>query len=508
MKLQYLAGLPIISLVSAEHSFQPEINHANHIFNALHASMRQFGSSVHHNGMSFFLASVPVGTQLYHGNASPDLLEEIGWMAFEPEHAMGFARPPRGREVIQREQQPLTSDDEVISGYLHTYRTSRDLNLVYIDGTSAGKSQIGTLDLQDRVLFNDTIDGGVSQEDNRARSVCEISNNEWDGRIDGLVRMGAGFEIVLCSPERNLLPVRVMPVATDGNRNPGSLFRAITSRFNGIGGERVKVNYDHFVTAYTYDLDLFPGGSQHPRLQHLSVESLQPVREALTDLIGHVNETSVNWQSVADLIVDKYGPVLRDLERGPREHKHRSQKHSTEESKPKGKDKFKSKSKGKDKSNEKSKSKDKSNSKDKPKDEYKHKHHSLNRELTTILTPFASTTKPESVMLCATQFLDPATPTSPLAHQALYAISHRICSTLVDLQGQDNKAIQSSIHELMAYLDWTVWKECRGCKGNEFCAVPMWPHGSVDGYERPRCQRYEEAYADESRNGYWGEIWN
>ncbi|KAJ4290997.1 hypothetical protein N0V90_010193 [Kalmusia sp. IMI 367209] len=42
--------------------------------------MRQWGSSLNHNGMSFFMATVPTGTQLYHGTANQggDRLEEGG----------------------------------------------------------------------------------------------------------------------------------------------------------------------------------------------------------------------------------------------------------------------------------------------------------------------------------------------------------------------------------------------------------------------------------------------
>jgi hypothetical protein len=102
-----------------------------------------------------------------------------------------------------------------VSGYLHTYATVKDLRLLYVDGTSAGKSAIGTLDSQDRILFNDTITGGVSSEDQRATTVCQLAKNEWQSRLDEVIRMAAGFEIILCEPEVNLVSVRVMPVPSE-----------------------------------------------------------------------------------------------------------------------------------------------------------------------------------------------------------------------------------------------------------------------------------------------------
>ena len=151
------------------------IQNANHIFNVIHDSMRQWGSSLHHNGVSFFLATVPAGTQFYHGTSNPGIVSGMEWLAFEPEHAMVFARPHRGppppgppddndkddrnghHEELRRRHdegppQPppdFKDFDENDSGYLHTYAAAKDLRLIYIDGMSAGKTNKGTLDSQD-----------------------------------------------------------------------------------------------------------------------------------------------------------------------------------------------------------------------------------------------------------------------------------------------------------------------------------------------------------------------
>ncbi|OJJ04465.1 hypothetical protein ASPVEDRAFT_54615 [Aspergillus versicolor CBS 583.65] len=458
--------LPAIALLATTATAIEPLQNANHIFNAIHVSMRQFGSSLHHNGMSFFLATVPHGTQLYHGSPSPDLLAGVGWMAFEPEHAMVFARPSRRRspdissDTTAQGQTPLGTSVQTGnegSGFLHTYRTAKDLRLVYIDGTSAGKSRIGTLDSQDRILFNDTIAGGVGMEEQRARTVCRIAKDTWHGRVDGVIRMAAGFEIILCDPEDNLFPVRVMSVKshkdtdTNGaeprrkygkgkpNGKPAELMRAVTSRFDGIGGERVRLNYDHFVTAYTHNLDLFASGSK-PRLQHLSTKDLQPLRDDLANLVmEHEVNGTVNWQATADLVVDKYAPILRGLLR-----------------------------------------------------KNKHHHQKINAssEITRLMAPFDGLDIDGSVSFCTSQFLSGPDGNSSLAHRAIYTVSHRICSTLLELREADNEA--------------TTWKECRGCKDTEFCAVPIWPQGSQEDYDRPKCQRFTKAYEGVD---YWGPVW-
>lgn len=67
---------------------------------------------------------------------------------------------------------------------------------------SAAKTDKGTLDSQDVLLFNCTIDissgRGMGGESERARKACEMVENDWAGRIDGVLRMEAGFEIILC----------------------------------------------------------------------------------------------------------------------------------------------------------------------------------------------------------------------------------------------------------------------------------------------------------------------
>ncbi|KAK3375849.1 hypothetical protein B0T24DRAFT_617161 [Lasiosphaeria ovina] len=39
-----------------------------HIFNAVHSALRQWGSSLNHNGLLLFLATVPNDILLYHGD--------------------------------------------------------------------------------------------------------------------------------------------------------------------------------------------------------------------------------------------------------------------------------------------------------------------------------------------------------------------------------------------------------------------------------------------------------
>lgn len=176
--------------------------------------MRQWGSSLNHNGVSLFLATVPEGQLFYHGGSDTGRPDGFEWLAFELEHAQmfgtsrsgrgggpGFGPPKDGdddkddkddgeelgiwdmhvwdrqyaaqlrkRFVEDDDQKTLGADDETpdgeygrggrpdfwspARGYFHTYRANRPLNLLYLDGMAAGKSSFGCLDTQDLLLLD------------------------------------------------------------------------------------------------------------------------------------------------------------------------------------------------------------------------------------------------------------------------------------------------------------------------------------------------------------------
>ncbi|KAL4926868.1 uncharacterized protein BDV17DRAFT_283071 [Aspergillus undulatus] len=455
-RLQLCTAALIASTVS--HSFPPN---ANHIFNSIHSSMRQWGSSVNHNGMSFFLATVPEGTQLYHGRANSDPVKGPEWLAFEPEHALVFAHPrphppggpPKGGRPgppppSKREsQQVLGQPPQEKHGYLHTFAAARDLHLLYVDGMSAAKTNNGTTDSQDRILFRDQLKDGEDfmGETKRAELFCKMAKDRWKGRLDGMLRMEAGFEIVLCDFSNvEVLHVTREQPAKQGKPSDGGPGReqkwlpAVASRYWNIGGDRVTLDYDRFVTAYNYGLDLFPGGEQsQPRLKHLSAAELEPILLDLDTLIlePEVMEPSTNWQAVADMVVERYGTRLRFLASGQA---------STLEH--------------------------------------------LHEEIENAVTPFIDYDR-------RNRSLERSTPVTPVAANAVLSVSRSVCGTLLDaLSHTEYDTVVEQIQGLMHYLAWTNWKYCNGCGDHEICMIPMWPMGTVDDYEHPRCRDFSQMY--------------
>ncbi|OQE29449.1 hypothetical protein PENSTE_c002G01704 [Penicillium steckii] len=498
------------------------IQNANHIFNVIHDSMRQWGSSLHHNGVSFFLATVPAGTQFYHGTSNPGIVSGMEWLAFEPEHAMVFARPHRGppppgppddndkddrnghHEELRRRHdegppQPppdFKDFDENDSGYLHTYAAAKDLRLIYIDGMSAGKTNKGTLDSQDYVLFNGTIENfskdkkphrGPGGEYDRANKACEMAKNEWEGSIDGVLRMEAGFEIILCSFERDLTPIRTTQVKKDtkargkgkggpkphgtpggdkkrkgpgpGGHGPDSSrwMRAVTSRYDSIGGNRVSLNYDNFVTAFSHDFNLFPEESILPRLAHLSSLNWTALRSEITSMVlSQDSKSSWDWQATADMIVTRYSDELSSMA---------SEKFADLKQ--------------------------------------------LHEHIEILLSPFIDYSKrdiQEEAERCSTQFLPfQAQDEKSLAARSLHHVAHTICSTLLEAWAEEKLSLsQNRVRSLITYLDWTTWKECRGCQDNEICVVPIWPMGTISDYDNPKCRDASRPYDGEDGESYWG----
>ncbi|KAH6847693.1 hypothetical protein B0I37DRAFT_405601 [Chaetomium sp. MPI-CAGE-AT-0009] len=203
-------SIPNITLNEFGPSKAAARHNAFDIFNAIHSAMRQWGSSLNHNGMSLFTVTIPPGVLLHHGSPNPTPPAGPEWLAFEIEHAELFAHaslpnrppppPPFSNPLPQLDDQhPLTQpppphhpNTNTTHGYLQTYLTTHPLPLLYIDGTSAGNTDMGTLDTQD-LLLRLNRSSGLWDERGRARALCDLVG-AWG--LHGVVRMEAGFEVI------------------------------------------------------------------------------------------------------------------------------------------------------------------------------------------------------------------------------------------------------------------------------------------------------------------------
>ncbi|TDZ24849.1 Uncharacterized protein Cob_v002500 [Colletotrichum orbiculare MAFF 240422] len=562
-----LALLTLPWLVSAEQqqqqhttSFGPSISHAREnapfIFNAVHSAMRQWGSSVHHNGLGVMPATVPRGTLLFHGTRANVTPSGPEWLAFEMEHSENFARswkggrgspaprpppppPPGGkpREPPRGGRQPpavMRQDEEqrrlghggdggggddweeeerpAVRGYFHTYRATRDLKLLYIDGMAAGKTGMGTLDTQDFFLRGLESAPGFGEFE-RARDVCEVVGR-WG--LDGVVRMEIGFESIYCDFFDGLELVSVLrrPWSdTFEGRGGVDMFewtRAVSQRYDGIGGGRVRLDFSGMVSGFWYPLNVSnPNGRRDmPRLGKLD----KAEREAM---LGRVEENvkrsrrgeegSVDWQGVVDLVVTRHADRIEMMAAEGEVEAFVSQVMAVTNTFV-----------------------------DYPRDEFD-----------------AAGLVEDARERCARHHLTPATvwrgqwtEEDGLIYAAVESVVERVCGRLYDVRGllvdaapalsrvfgeggirsavedgrEDAKLAEAvqrgreAIEALREELGWSAWKKCRpGCDVGEVCFVAMWPFGLKEDHYNPSCQNRTSLMGrggrggggDEEEEGYW-----
>ncbi|KAH6637765.1 hypothetical protein C7974DRAFT_307777 [Boeremia exigua] len=467
--------------------------------------------------MSIFLATVPEGTQLYHGTSDPDFVKGMQWLAFEPEHALIFARPrggpgrpppgkgegppddrdsgsegmtrsPQKRHSQQPLQEPMPAPQDPPMGHLHTYAPVHDLRLLYIDGLSAGKTSNGTLDTQDLLLLNLTSsnpDGPMGGEMARAQGLCSLASTTWGGRIDGVLRLEGGFEIILCDFEAHLQRVDVVSVASRRAPMLGGweYVKAITSRYHGIGGARVHVDTADFVSVFEYapaglwDNDV-RSDVKMPRLTHVAPEVLRAARDDVAALVLRKDweaREGRDWQGVADMVVARYSGPLHYIATNR---------------------------------------------------VFREDGAALAVYLGELLRPFVDVSARNAAReteRCVAQFV-PALPAlsippsslTPLGHRATHAVATRICDALLTSWSIASSPLPHSgfstvyaehavevVQELVEWLGWTSWKDCGTCGEEEVCFIPIWPMGNLEDHAKPKCRGEKDA---EGRTGYWGRM--
>ncbi|KAH0393832.1 hypothetical protein KCU89_g12002, partial [Aureobasidium melanogenum] len=350
-----------------------------------------------------------------------------------------LASEPVQSEVIgtRAEQEPLApgKPEDYDSGYLHTYRTRHSLRLLYVDGQSAAKSKKGTLDTQDVLLLEDSIDhdSGMFGERERAAQLCKLAHEKWNDRVDGILRMEGGFEIILCDFAAHLDVVSIAktnPKAGGGfgggsdNGDGFNYYRAVAARYHGIGGGRAVLDYEEFVSAFAYPEAISFDDTGRPRLNNRSA-AIDDMRRAVDKMILQKSDSieTVDWQAIADMVVARYADRIEYLASGS----------------------LKSLA-------------------------------ALQSEIERALRPFIDYNARNSsseIARCASQFMPNST---NVAAQAIRQVTNTLCSSLVTASEQTDYTIAlEQIKQLKEYLAWTTWKQCRGCAADEICFLPIWP---------------------------------
>jgi hypothetical protein len=364
---------------------------------------------------------------------------------------------------------------------LHHYRTLHDMRVLYLDGLSAGKSSMGTMDQQDYVLCNETAEFEASKhavevprgppgprgDSQKAIQMCR----DFGHVIEGIIRMEAGFELILCNFTTAVDFISATPRPPSDVLKYSSndilefeFVRGVGYRYQGITAGRVLVDYSHMVSAFFYNINLTnpdPNHASLPRFSSADPKILKDIKSEVLSVLSNPSKTpSIDWQGVVDLIVTRYSDRLQFL---------------ALPSTP---------------------------------------HSSFLGELNFLLNLYISYSNPSvpaSISSCTTHYLarlQLSTHTDKLLYAAVSNITSTICNTLFSLRSSllDSNttatldAAKEQINDLTSYLDWTTWLECGKCAYDEVCFVAFWPFGSVKEHEQPSCVPRDEVA---NKWGYW-----
>lgn len=494
---------------------------AHPIFRAVNNAGRQWGSAMNHNGFGFFPAVIPAGTVMYHGSRSEEAPKTFEWLAFEIEHAEGFALdldlvPPRdkdknktGEKGMSDAQKVLGRSDQAgdggrrprIPGYVQSHQATKDLHVLYIDGMSAAKTDLGTMDAELYVLYGKSNDKFEYGEFTRAKVICRIVT-EWG--FDGYVRMEVGFEYVHCdfSKDLDLISSLALHSRTGVVSQSSMVFfqwtRSVAENYDGIGTDRLRIDYSSMISGLFYPLNITTMDPERPDLMRLAtagMHDLQKLKPEVERMARQPRRFTVNWQAVTDAAVRRWANRLAFMA-------------SDDISEEYLIDEFETASRSYISAPE-------------PKDSKA----PLNPELLE-----------KAISRCIVQPLLPATfqkarwsREDELIAAAVEVVMKDLCTVILQSYNALRAVIEKDISEgseasashvsevaerahqdvknLAATLGWSQWKQVRRCPPGEMMFTIMWPYGNSEDYFNPGCQPIENiSYARDSyfRNHFPG----
>ncbi|KAH7884545.1 hypothetical protein F5I97DRAFT_1469050 [Phlebopus sp. FC_14] len=459
----------------------------NLIFETVGSLLQRWPNTRMRNGHTVVPGTIPTGTLLYHGTHSNQLPVGPEWTATDPEHSTIFCRGPTREECWHA-----------------TLATTRSLRIVYFDGSSAAKTEYGTMDTQDLIAWGEIRPEWVYNEKERIEDLCKWAE---DHGVDGFVRMEMDFEVMLCSLTAGLRVVTFSNIANSWpSRRSFPKIPADSSTIllhayevvnagswhNRFPGE-MRVHLDLQDLVSFYDTDLIPSlvpfraGQQRwdHRVQNISDTDILAARARLTDALNRPENQSsgVDWMSLIRVIVDRHAQrleliqyLLNSTATDPADILDIARKTQT--------------------------------------------------QLRVMLSPYILYTATPSTgadwavpvfKLCATTHTSSIeinksfmTPSEQLLLRSIQETTREICRvttkmwasgvvTGVDdyLEQKESPDIakvsallenwREAVNALMEWLDWSVWVKCKpSCGFEEMCYLPTWPIGFPPPSRAPR----------------------
>ncbi|KDQ62997.1 hypothetical protein JAAARDRAFT_188626 [Jaapia argillacea MUCL 33604] len=476
----------------------PPLNSTSHfIFDSAHSLLLRWPNTRWRNGHIIIPATIPPGTLLYHGRTNSSIPSTPEWIATDPEHSYLFC---------------------LWDCWLLTLVTTRELKLLYFDGSSAAKGAFGSMDTQDVFATGQLRNRSGTPWASERGAILELCNWANTFGIDGFLRMEMDFEIMLCSFTQGVETVSMLNIV-GGVPPPGQGFSASTrhspyvdldpserhpsrrplppydawvgidvevinsgSWHNHVPGEsRIKIDYSGLVTFY--DITQYPSlvevrrGFETERIRHrmglATKEEREGVKKRIEGILKRNGKGSgVDWRTLLNVLVERFAGRLElmDYILDP------EQSHFDNETVRLDRAKA---------------------------------------QLTVMLTPYfvVDAVPPENLLIsndstwanpifrqCATThtahfsaFADVFTPEEQTQLAAVQGTTREICRVLVNMwvdaaglgigRGFAEKEAdllrewRHHLSSLRKWLGWSVWVKCRpSCGMEEICYLPTWPY--------------------------------
>jgi len=187
----------------------------NLIFNTASSLLQHWPNARYRNGHSVVPGRIPLGTVFYHGRSSPEMVESSRagqkikilpgtqeWVATDPEHSLMFCGIERRADVSTTNataSKDKPESENISDCWFITLVTTRELRVLYFDGSSAAKMFGGSMDSQDVFAYRNELEmknassswddpDRIFGEVERLKRLCQWVEEKGLG-VDGFVRM-------------------------------------------------------------------------------------------------------------------------------------------------------------------------------------------------------------------------------------------------------------------------------------------------------------------------------
>ncbi|KAI0060141.1 hypothetical protein BV25DRAFT_985684 [Artomyces pyxidatus] len=469
------------------------------VFNTVSSLLQRWPNTIYRNGHTVTPATISAGTILYHGRRNAIVPTTPEWLAFDFEHSHMFCRS---------------------SCYVISLMATRDLRLVYFDGSNAAKMRGGPMDSQDILIWEYPHPERTSSERIRISELCAWGK---PFSVDGFVRMEYHFEVMLCDFSAgtevvtlsNLIPVDIGSRRRDAGSersgysdpptrrprlppkrpDPPTGWKGSLPTLNFIevlnagswhnqapGETRVHIDYSGVVTFYNPSLTSLVEARRgqprsHHRLANISKTDSELVRQELAEVFARQVKGpggGIDWGSITHVIVKRYSERLELLQYllEPATYTNVTEQAVA-----------------------------------------------VRIQILTMLAPYITTEAVRNssdtswvgsiVHYCSTTQTSmipggTLTPQERLIRDAVEGTLHEICRRLTlmwvdafDIEAATDRRKAEAlgrwrvhVRELMEWLDWSVWNKCNpACGIDALCHVPTWPFVEGDHPDdmTPRC---------------------